>query len=306
MNTKSISHFRNQFVWLVLPAALLLGVSGCPYPINTSDYDLGFDEGFLQDDWYWEGYFDGYDTIDFTPIYYEGDAIPFIDDDSYDAGYWDGVWYAYNDGYFVDYRYAFILGFSEGYDNAYWPDYLDFLANDEHVEFLNGGWADGYNDGFSEGRVFGANDFEQDLPFDWLDALLDYESGTDLYFEEVDVGTGEFGPVFLYEYGTDPHTLKSATVRKPRTDRETPSIRQTDESKARTDKDSDYFRPLTDEARQTLEFQPETSQRTNRTLRLDTSWLERINAYAAETKSAAKAEAPARSRAISAETKSAK
>src|SRR5690606_34957703 len=111
----------------------------------------------------------------------------------------------------------FILGFSEGYDAAFYPDYLDFLDGDLHTENANGGWGDGYNDGFSEGRIFGAADYEDGRAFDWLDALADYEAGTDLYFEEIDLGTGIYGPVYLYEYGTDPLTLKSALAnRSPR------------------------------------------------------------------------------------------
>ncbi|MBM3289625.1 MAG: hypothetical protein FJY92_05690, partial [Candidatus Hydrogenedentes bacterium] len=210
-----------------LLAALAILGTACPPggPTGDTDYDVGYAAGFLRDDFYWDGYFDGWDTIDKTPFYYDTDEFPYIDDDSYDAGYWDGVWFAYNDGYFADYHYAFIVGFSEGYDNAYWSDYLDFLAIDAHPEYLNGGWSDGYHDGYSEGRVFGANDYEQGLGFDWLDALLDYESGTDLYFAEVDVGTGAYGPVELYEYGTDPASLKKIAKAMLRSGRAVPAIR---------------------------------------------------------------------------------
>lgn len=240
-------------------------------------YDLGYAAGFLRNDFYWDGYFDGYDTLTDFPYYYDDSDIPFIEELSYDAGYWDGVWYAYNDGYFVDYHYAFIIGFSEGYDAAFYPDYLDFLANDTHFEFLNGGWGDGYNDGFSEGRIFGAADFEQGFVFDWEDALADYESGTDLYFEEIDLGTGIYGPVFLYEYGTNPADLLK---RQPRTkrDRLDPAIRS-NKDKALELKDEELYRPLTEEAQAELNQHPANTPRNPNPVRLTTTYLERINAY---------------------------
>jgi len=189
---------RPRYILAALLLAILATLAGCDgsdYSHDEfSDYDDGYDDGFALDEEYYLGYDDSWFTIGFTPIYYQGGDIPFIPDFSYDAGYYDGIFDAYNDGYFVAYNYAFIIGFSEGYDNAYWPDYLTFLANDTHTDYLNGGFSDGYNDGFSEGRVFGGFDYEVFLPFDWLDAFLDWESGTDLYFEEIDVGTGEFGP----------------------------------------------------------------------------------------------------------------
>src|SRR5690606_33914571 len=148
----------------------------------------------------------------------------------------------YNDGYFTSYRYAFIIGWSEGYDAAFYPDYLAFLALDQHTENLNGGWGDGYNDGFSEGRVFGAYDYEAGLAFDWEDALLDYEDGVDLYFEEVDVGTGALGPVFLYEYGTDPLTLKTARTPRSLLRGDVPTLRDMPGEKA-VDLKQEMFRP---------------------------------------------------------------
>jgi hypothetical protein len=261
---------------------------GCPSGTpNNNSYDQGFDDGFALDNWYWDGYFDGYDTLGFSPIYYDASGIPYLESPPYDAGYWDGVWYAYNDGYFVDYHYAFILGFSEGYDNAYWPDYLDFLYFDQHTEYENGGWSDGYNDGFSEGRVFGAYDFEWGLPLDWLDALLDYESGTDLYFVEVDVGTGIYGPVYLYEYGTDPNTFKKAAAlergtRAPLTIRANPTVKGVDVDSR------PLFRSLDPQAKQDLQVTPTQSLRDTIQLRLNTSWLQRVNAYVNASKSTTK------------------
>ncbi|GMV94301.1 MAG: hypothetical protein AMXMBFR82_40790 [Candidatus Hydrogenedentota bacterium] len=274
----------------VIAALVLLG-AGCPSGTPTEGtYDEGFDYGFAQDDWYWDGYYDGYDTIDFSPIYYDGSSIPYYDFPPYDAGYWDGIWYAYNDGYFVDYHYAFILGFSEGYDNAFWPDYLDFLYYDVHTEYENGGWADGYNDGFSEGRVFGAYDYEAGLPFDWLDALLDYESGTDLYFDEVDVGTGVYGPVYLYEYGTDPTTFKKAAALE-RGAKAPLTIRRDGQLKGVDIESRSLFRDLDPQAKQDLQVTPDQSLRDSIELRLDTSWLQRVNAYLNTYKSAAKSTA---------------
>lgn len=252
---------------------------------SQAEYDAGYDDGFAEDDWYWDGYFDGFDTLDDSPVYYDDSDIPFIDELSYDAGYWDGVWYAYNDGYFVDYHYAFILGFSEGYDAAFYPDYLDFLDNDVHIEYLNGGWGDGYNDGFSEGRIFGASDFEQGLSFDWEDALADYESGTDLYFEEIDLGTGAFGPVILYEYGADPADLKSS--RPLRGKRAPLTIRSTDKGEP-----VDYAtvdRPLIQEARAELEIAPSSAPRNPRPVRLEETYLVRIQGYLAFISKAASA-----------------
>jgi len=267
----------------VVTAVFALGCPELPYPGgggwlpdgDSTDYELGFNEGFAEDAEYWKGYDDGYDTVDFEPIYYEGDLIPYIEEESYDAGYWDGVWWAYNDGYFVDYRYAFILGFSEGYDNAFYPDYLDFLAGDVHVEYLHGGWIDGYNDGFSEGRVFGANDYEQGLTFDWLDALLDYEAGTDLHFAEVDVGTGVYGPVILYEYGVDP-ALKTTIPRRRAAVGMLNKIRA-DGAEAKTD--DDMYRGFPEDLRSEFEVAPDNAPRSDRSLRLDSTWYQRFNNY---------------------------
>lgn len=263
---------------LIMAAALL---AGCPYPLPTGEYDVGFDDGFLEDDWYWTGFDDGYDTIDGGPIYYQGSEIPFYDDETYDAGYWDGVWYAYNDGYFVDYDYAFTIGFSEGYDLAFAFDWPSFIASDEHIEWLDGGFSDGYNDGFSEGRIFGAYDYETSYPFDWLDAMLDYRDGTDVAVvdaNDVEVGTGELGPVFLYEYGTDPNDLIKASARlRAKSDRPVPAIRNLDPAKAEAPALS--YRTLPNDIRTELNVKPATSPRATRALRLDTSWLQRVDAY---------------------------
>lgn len=283
----------------LLTGVLALALVGCP-PVepppddDQTQYDQGFEDGFLEDDWYWDGYYDGYDMVDFTPIYYDASGIQYVEDPPYDAGYWDGIWYAYNDGYFVDYRYAFILGFSEGYDNAFWSDYLSFLGNDQHTEYAHGGWVDGYNDGFSEGRVFGANDYEQGLPFDWLDALYDYEAGTDLYFQEVDVGTGVYGPVVLYEYGVDPtegaKRLRTRAAMAKRTIRGGAKEIDVD---GRT-----VFRSMPAETRQELNVTPGESLRSTRNLRLDSTWLNRIEAYTGAAKSARAERVEPRSRRI--------
>jgi hypothetical protein len=262
-------------------ALATLALVGCP-AVDISQYDAGYAVGFAEDDWYWQGYDDGYDTVDFEPIYYQGGTIPVLEDGSYDAGYYDGIWYAYNDGYFTDYYEAFVLGFSEGYDNAYWEDYLDFLANDMHTEYFHGGWIDGYEDGFSEGRVFGAFDYESDLPFDWEDALADYESGTDLYFEEVDVGTGEFGPVVLYEYGFDPlakSSLSPGSKRFSKAERRL-AVRQEVGTKSRV-VDLETRGAATPERLERLNVAPEASKRDGRALRLTTTWSERIRSYTA-------------------------
>ena len=283
-------------------AITLIVLAGCPggFPI-PGDYDLGLEDGFYEDDWYWEGYDDSVASIDYDTVYYEGSDIPFYDDNSYDAGYWDGVWYAYNDGFFTSYRYAFIIGFSEGYDNAYWPDYLAFLAADLHIENLNGGWVDGYEDGFTEGRVFGAYDFEAALPFDWLDAFLDYEDGTDLYFEEVDVGTGDLGPVILYEYGTDPLDLSLKARQLERSEHPngvTPAIRNSGKTTKFDPEAQDLFRSLLPDVQESYQVTPEASARSDKELRLESTWLQRIDAYDAAATAKVKA-AQTRARAAS-------
>ena len=225
MNRKWNRSARTAVAAAVLTAAAML--AGCPAdngdPPETpgtpetpkwdqTAYDAGFDEGFLVDEEYWLGFDDGYYTRDAGPIYYSGSEIPVVEAPEFDAGYWDGVWYAYNDGYFVEYDYAFTVGFSEGYDIGFTNAWPDILAADEHPEYVDGGWSDGYNDGFSEGLVMGAVDYAEGLPFDWLDAMMYYREGYDVYLEEVDRGTGAYGPVYLYEYGTDPNTLVAKTA----------------------------------------------------------------------------------------------
>ena len=265
--------------WVVLGTLVLLTV-GCP---QTGDYDAGFAVGFAKDDWYWKGYDDSDATLNYDPIYYQGGTIDQVESPEYDRGYWDGIWYAYNDGYFVCYDYAFTIGFSEGYDAAYFNGYLDFLKNDVHIENDNGGWGDGYNDGFSEGRVFGASDFEQGLVFDWMDAMNDYRGGTDLNFAEIAVGTGTYGPVLIYAYGTDPlATSKARRAPAPR-----PAIRIAGAGKA-TDPPAISYRPLVDKVKTELGKDPTSTPRSKRPLTLATTWLQRVEAYRATIKPAAK------------------
>ncbi len=201
---------------------LLLGMflMGCP-PIELTEYDQGYADGYARTDWYWQGYLDSYYT-DADNVYYQGGTIPDPNDDSYDDGYWDGVWEAYNEGYFASYEEMFVVGFYEGYDRAYAADYVDFLLEDEHTEIGNGGWEDGYNDGYSEGRVFGAWDYANDNEYDWATALLDYSDGIDRCIVEADVCSGE---IPLYEYGTDP-TAKNTANRNRHITAETPAIRK--------------------------------------------------------------------------------
>jgi hypothetical protein len=263
-------------------SAVAIGCGGGGGGGGLTAYQAGYSDGFADDDEYYFGYGDSWLTDTALPILYDGHLIPFLDDDSYDAGFYDGIFDAYNDGYFVAYRYAFIIGFSEGYDNAYWDDYLDFLANDFHAEFLHGGMLDAYNDGFSEGRVFGAFDYEAFLPFDWLDAFLDWQAGTDLYFKEVDVGTGEFGPVILYGWGQNPHDLLD--IREAGDDEvERPtqaiSMREIGNTKGADETRVDIERIFSDEQIGQLNTNPLTTDRTDRDLTLTETWLERIEAY---------------------------
>jgi len=285
MHTKHLygdPHAANQVLRAVAALSLIVGtavLTGCPYFWIPDEYGQGYDEGFAQDDWYWQGFDDSLDTIGFSPMYYQGGDISFVETPDYDRGYWDGVWYAYNDGYFVGYDYAFAIGFSEGYDAAFYSGYLDFLAEDQHIEYDNGGWSDGYNDGFSEGRVFGANDYEQGLTFDWLDALLDYESGMDLYFEEVDVGTGVYGPVYVYVYGTDPTAAKQLAVARLHRQAGRMAIRHGADFSLAAKSGLSLYRPMTDEERARFDLVPDTTPRSSRDLTLTATWLERIEAY---------------------------
>lgn len=248
---------------------LVLGLTGCP--VSTNDYDVGYELGFLQDEWYWQGFDDGFETTLDEPIFYQGGDIPNVEEPEYDRGYYDGLWVAYNDGYFVDYDYAFTVGFSEGYDAAFYSDYLDFLAGDEHIELYNGGWGDGYNDGFSEGSFYGASDYEEGYDFDWLLALDDYRAGYDIDFGDLG-GTGAYGVVLLYEYGTDP--AKAGAVRVV-----PPAVRSVRNGGVKAASDDVVVRPLKAEVEEALDKRPETTPRNPRTVAVDGTWLERIRAY---------------------------
>lgn len=292
MNTIMLSKTLRWMSGAALSASALF-LAGCPDGTVVDpqiEYDLGFTAGFANDDEYWQGFADSYDTVDAGTIYYSGSEIPYYEDPPYDAGYWDGVWYAYNDGYFVEYDYAFTIGFSEGYDVAYQPGYENFLEDDTHFEYLDGGFTDGYNDGFSEGRVFGAFDFADDRDFDWLDAMLDYRDGTDV--EIAGVSTGLDGPVELYEYGTDPADIigKSLSPMRPARDGGTPAIRSNGD-KLETTVPAISYRNLPSNVSADFSKRPATSPRTDTiNLRVEGNWLSRIEAYrdALETAAAAK------------------
>lgn len=286
MKTKLAQFKQKALIGAVLPVAFML--AGCPYPGGVTDpqaqYDAGFAVGFATDSEYWQGFDDSYDTVDGGDIYYTGDQIPVLDEITYDAGYYDGLWYAYNDGYFVEYDYAFTIGFSEGYDVAFGPNWKAFLLADEHVEWLDGGFSDGYNDGFSEGRILGASDYVDGLAFDWLDALLWYQdvdangNPNDIYFADLDLGTGEYGPVTLYEYGTNPADLVKSKP-APRKGREVlPSIRRQGFSEKADLPDLSY-RSLTTVVQQEFNVKPVSTPRSDKGLTLESSWLDRINAY---------------------------
>ncbi len=267
-------------------------------------YSEGFEEGFGDNSKYWEGYADSYDTNPPDgPILYRGDEIPYIEEETYEAGYYDGLWYAYHDGYYVSYDYGFTIGFSEGYDIGFSEFWYDFLVNDAHPEYYDGSFMDGYQDGFSEGSIFGAWDYDTGLTFDWEDALWDYHSGTDLYIEAVGFGTGEYGVVVLYEYGIDPNTYydkAEAVLRRTRSGK----VRQSRKADAEQDSvsprisgeniimplkqrlkadDGISYRILTELVRTQLNIRPEYSPRfSGRSLLLPDTWLERIERYRAE------------------------
>jgi len=278
-------------------------ITGCP-PTNSADeYDSGYAEGFFTDAKYWEGYADSYDTAPPDgPILYTGSEIPQLEELTYDAGYYDGLWYAYNDGYYVSYDYGFTIGFSEGYDIGFSEFWYDFLINDVHPEFQDGSFMDGYQDGFSEGSIFGASDYDAGLAFDWEDAMWDYRSGTDLYIEAVGFGTGAYGDVIPYEYGVDPNALNQKTKalrqvchrrgyrsHKVVTEKDTVNSRSLVEKSVQSLKQSGTaqneitYRPLTETVRAQLDMRPQFSPRFGgRSLLLPDTWLERIERYRTE------------------------
>ena len=304
--------FRLNLLWSVgfgvATGLMTLTLAGCPLTVVEPDplvgetgdaqaeYDLGFHDGFLQDDYYWKGYDDSYYTRDGGPIYHRGGSLPYVESPPYEAGFWDGVWYAYNDGYFVAYDDAFTIGFSEGYDVGYNPGWMDFLLRDQHVEYLDGGFSDGYNDGFSEGRVLGAVDYLEGLPFDWLDAMLYYRAGNDVYIEELELGTGVYGPVILYEYGTDPTSLslKSRTsggdmekrFRRAAGLTAVRSIRIGVQEKSGNGGNAPISRDYPPQVRARLQVAPEVSLRAEGiALRVaDTTWLQRLEQYHRKTR----------------------
>jgi hypothetical protein len=249
---------------------------------NQADYDKGFSDGFLVDDEYWRGFDESYGTRDAGPILYSGGDIAYVTSPAYDAGYWDGVWYAYNDGYFVEYDYAFTIGFSEGYDLGFRPDWVAFLNSDQHVEYYDGGFTDGYNDGFSEGRVLGAYDYSNGLANDWLDAMTYYRGGNDVYLDQVSLGTGTSGPVTLYTYGTDPNSLTAGkTLSTAASGR---SIRRSaggTAKAAKTDIPAVSYRTLPDGERARFNVAPATTPRSGDALTITTTWAQRIDAYRA-------------------------
>ncbi len=256
----------------------LFAFMGCPIIIDEVEYERGFNDGFAQDDYYWAGFFDSYDTVNGGTIYYQGDKIPQVESPPYDAGYYDGLWFAYNDGYFVEYDYAFTIGFSEGYDCAYQSDWQVFLAKDKHTEWLDGGFSDGYNDGFSEGRIFGAYDYVNKLPFDWLDAMLDYRSGTDLVMGGI--STGNNGPVILYEWGTDPKDLVKSKRHAEGIGRSIRFAKTNAKSSGKFSPPDISYRSLIPDAEKEYQIKPTTSTRySTKPLTLTTTWLERINQY---------------------------
>lgn len=288
-------------------------LAGCPPgPENPGEgegepgpgYNEGYDEGFYTDSKYWEGYDDSYDTDPPDgPILYSGGEIPYVEGETYEAGYYDGLWYAYHDGYFVSYDYGFTIGFSEGYDIGFNPDWYDFLMGDVHPEYYDGSFMDGYQDGFSEGSIFGAWDYKEVLVFDWEDAMWDYRSGTDLYIDEVGFGTGDYGTVYLYEYGVDPNTYfqkagaaaartGSGKVRQPRkadAGKANVSLRvsvekaMTQVKQGETSAHAISYRALTEAVSAELNIRPQFSPRSYEwELTLPDTWFERIQRYRAE------------------------
>ena len=204
--------------WLVLgvlASSLWVGCEGISGE-SIIFYNIGFESAFTAtDEHYDRGYNDSFDAFENDlpigcGILYQGHLIGEIEALTLDAGALDGEWYAYHDGYFAAYDDAFIIGFSEGYDLAFHEEWPVFLDVDRHLEWFDGSFRDGYHDGFTEGRIFGAVDSETtDFPFDWVDALLFYTFEGDVFIDVTDsvtLTTGFDGPAVLYGHGVDPAT----------------------------------------------------------------------------------------------------
>ncbi len=110
--------------------------------------------------------------------------------------------------------------------------------------------------------------------------MMDYRAPLDLC-----VGnycTGVDGPVYLYEYGTDPNDLiKKSAPRTPRTSTHAPfAIRKNDAAKAEIPNIS--YRTLIQSVKDELTVKPAKSPRSDRNLTLTTTWLQRVDAYRAQ------------------------
>ena len=210
---ESMFRFYQLQILLLLSIGIITGCPGQGSPnapnsgVSEANYNRGYQDGYSDDTYYWEGFDDSYNDH-----LYMASTYPFLDELSYITGLWDGRFDAYNEGYFDCYHYAFVVGFSEGYDRGFRDDYLEFLFRDLHFEYDDGSWDDGYEDGFSEGRVLGAADFIELYQFDWLATLIEYEEGFDYEFEYLGRGVGTIESAYpvitIYELGQDPLSKK--------------------------------------------------------------------------------------------------
>src|SRR5690606_42004154 len=73
------------FPYTTLFRSSVLVLTGCPWFPTTPQltYDSGYTVGFLRDDYYWNGFFDSYDSLTYDDVFYAANDIPFIDDNSY-------------------------------------------------------------------------------------------------------------------------------------------------------------------------------------------------------------------------------
>ena len=290
---RNISTRRFGGGWLalgILASAFLVGCEGITGE-SIILFNIGFESAFTEtNEHYDRGYNHSFDVYDNSlpigcGILYEGDLIGAVDALTIPAGLLDGEWYAYHDGYFAAYDDAFIIGFSEGYDVAFHEDWPTFLDLDEHLEWLDGSFRDGYHDGFTEGRIFGASDFENsELPFDWVDALLFYTFEDDVAIDVTDsltLSTGVDGPAFLYEHGVDPAT----EITEPSDC--TPLVKGTGSFRSRAKAKQAGFeapefmkREFSPEVLDVLQTTVESTVRGDRdTDRLEDTWFDRLIAY---------------------------
>lgn len=213
----SLRPTRGRWVRLLVPVLAGAALVGCPSP--QSQYDAGFQTGAASSE-YEEYFFFGFQDSwlvdsELDLVRYDDSSIPLYDNESFDAGYYDAIWEGYNNGYFEAYSNAILLGFETGYIVGFETAALlvndaDIVAYVQDLLFFDrehGGFIDGYNDGVWEGRMFGIDDYMREVTKDddnWRLAYSEWFQGINAVIRGTQVGSGDFGPVVFYVWGTDP------------------------------------------------------------------------------------------------------